>query len=52
MKTISKRRESVCPECGNSEKNYLLISTGAGFVFKGDGFYESTKKNAELNTEE
>lgn len=26
-----------CPKCGNSVKR--LISTGAGFIFKGSGFY-------------
>ncbi|MDD9949042.1 MAG: zinc ribbon domain-containing protein, partial [candidate division Zixibacteria bacterium] len=28
---------STCPECGGAVKR--LISGGAGFLFKGDGFY-------------
>jgi len=47
MKTISKRNESMCPKCGNTD-NDRLIGTGGGFVFKGDGFYESSKKQSEM----
>lgn len=41
--SITKRHESTCPGCKN-ESNTLLIGCGGGFIFKGDGFYESTKK--------
>lgn len=43
MKTISKRDESVCPECGNTD-NDRFIGTGGGFIFKGEGFYETDYK--------
>ena len=41
---------AICPECG--EESERLLSGGAGFLFKGDGFYitdhrsESYKKEA------
>lgn len=47
MQSITKRKESVCPECGNID-NDLFIGTGSGFVLKGEGFYENTKKDAEM----
>ncbi|MEX2526064.1 MAG: zinc ribbon domain-containing protein [Gemmatimonadota bacterium] len=42
-----------CPECGKSSER--LLSSGAGFLFKGDGFYitdyrsDSYKKAAEAD---
>mgnify|MGYP001311723084 CR=1 FL=1 len=46
---------SECPECSGSVKR--LISGGAGFLFKGDGFYttdyrsESYKKSEKADKE-
>lgn len=45
--SISKRNESVCPNCGNTE-NTREVGHSAGFVLKGEGFYESIKKNEEM----
>lgn len=47
MNTISKRNESVCPECGNTD-NDRHIGAGSGFILAGDGFYEQIKKDAEF----
>ena len=47
MTTISKRKDSVCPKCKNTD-NDCLIGSGGGFIFRGDGFYESIKKESEL----
>jgi putative FmdB family regulatory protein len=47
---MSDEPRAVCPECGGESER--LISGGAGFLFKGDGFYitdyrsESYKKGA------
>jgi len=47
---MSDEPVGVCPECG--EKSERLISGGAGFLFKGEGFYitdsrsETYKKDA------
>jgi putative FmdB family regulatory protein len=45
MKPISKRDESVCPKCGNTD-NTRFIGTGAGFILRGEGFYENDYKKA------
>lgn len=37
FQSISADPLSVCPECGGAVQR--LISGGAGFLFKGDGFY-------------
>ena len=34
---ISDKPEAACPECG--EPGQRQISAGAGFLFKGEGFY-------------
>lgn len=34
---ISEEPVATCPECGGEARR--LISGGAGFLFKGDGFY-------------
>lgn len=34
----------VCPECGGKVKR--LIGTGAGPIFKGNGFYQTDYKNS------
>ncbi len=47
---MSEEPRAVCPECG--EESERLLSGGAGFLFKGNGFYitdyrsESYKKDA------
>ncbi len=52
FQTITAEPEKKCPECGK-RKLRRLIGAGAGFVFKGSGFYqtdyrsESYKKKAE-----
>lgn len=48
---ISDKPAKSCPECGGSVQR--IISSGAGFLFKGSGFYatdyrsESYKKQAK-----
>lgn len=34
-----------CPECEKSGKVKRLISSGAGIIFKGSGFYETDYKS-------
>jgi putative FmdB family regulatory protein len=46
FKTISKRKESICPNCGN-KKNDCLIGRGNGIIFKGSGFYETDYKRQQ-----
>jgi putative FmdB family regulatory protein len=51
---MSEEPVSVCPECGGPSER--ILSGGAGFLFKGDGFYitdyrsESYKKAASKET--
>ncbi|MCD6459459.1 zinc ribbon domain-containing protein [bacterium] len=40
---------SVCPECGGHVKK--LISTGAGIIFKGSGFYCTDYKKTKTTPE-
>jgi len=35
----------TCPECGGRVKR--LLGTGAGFIFKGPGFYATDYKKAD-----
>lgn len=55
FQTITAEPEKKCPECGK-RKLRRLIGAGAGFVFKGSGFYqtdyrsESYKKKAEAES--
>lgn len=55
FQTITSEPEKKCPECGK-RKLRRLIGAGAGFVFKGSGFYqtdyrsESYKKKAEAES--
>lgn len=39
---------SLCPECGK-EQVRRKISTGAGILFKGGGFYETDYRSASYN---
>lgn len=48
-RAISKRNDpAICPNCDCKETD-RLIGKGAGFILRGDGFYESTKKDQEFN---
>lgn len=47
FKPIAKRNESKCPKCGFTEVD-RFIGSGSGFIFRGDGFYATTKKEAEM----
>jgi putative FmdB family regulatory protein len=49
--SISNRNISECPKCGN-KSNTRLVDSGSGFIFKGEGFYATDKKNRELNISE
>ena len=40
---MSAKSTSRCPKCGKSARR--IISGGAGFVFKGSGFYQTDYKN-------
>lgn len=44
---MSSKSTSKCPVCGRSAKRF--ISGGAGFVFKGSGFYQTDYKNAKTS---
>ena len=39
---------SECPECG--AKAHRQISGGAGFLFKGDGFYITDNRSSDHTT--
>ena len=55
FQTITAEPVSICPECNGDVTR--LISGGAGFLFKGDGFYttdyrsESYKKGEKADKE-
>jgi len=42
---ISEKPGAACPECG--EPAQRQISAGAGFLFKGDGFYVTDYRSAD-----
>lgn len=42
---ISDEPGAVCPECGEAAQRQ--ISAGAGFLFKGDGFYITDYRSAD-----
>ena len=56
FQSITARSIRKCPECGK-QKVQRLISAGAGFIFKGSGFYETDyrseqyKKDANADSE-
>ena len=47
-KMSSKRRSRKCPVCGN--RGERLISGGAGFLFKGEGFYITDYRSEEYRS--
>ena len=47
FKPISKRNETKCLKCGSTEVD-RFIGQGSGFIFRGDGFYATSKKEAEM----
>lgn len=50
FQAMSAEPDSVCPECG--EEIRRLIGTGAGLIFKGNGFYQTDyKKPAKPSSE-
>lgn len=42
---ITEKPEAACPQCG--EPGQRQISGGAGFLFKGDGFYATDYRSAD-----
>ncbi|HSW28344.1 MAG TPA: zinc ribbon domain-containing protein [Longimicrobiales bacterium] len=42
---ISEKPEAACPQCG--EPGLRQISGGAGFLFKGGGFYATDYRSAD-----
>lgn len=43
FQSMSSSKSTTCPLCG--EKARLKISSGAGIIFKGNGFYSTDYKN-------
>jgi putative FmdB family regulatory protein len=46
---MSEEPRAHCPECGAESER--LLSAGAGFLFKGDGFYITDNRNASYEQE-
>lgn len=46
---MSDEPKASCPECGADSER--LLSAGAGFLFKGDGFYITDHRSKEYNKE-
>jgi putative FmdB family regulatory protein len=42
---ISDKPEAACPQCG--QPGQRQISAGAGFLFKGEGFYKTDHRSAD-----
>ena len=42
----------VCPECNKKGKIRRMISSGAGIIFKGSGFYETDYKSKKPQAEQ
>ena len=47
--SITAKPISKCPKCGK-KKVQRLISAGAGFIFKGSGFYETDYRSEAYKT--
>jgi len=48
VEKMSFKGTTKCPTCGKRARR--VISGGAGFVFKGSGFYQTDYKNAKSST--
>jgi len=46
---MSEEPQAKCPECGAMSER--LLSGGAGFLFKGDGFYITDSRSASYRNE-
>ena len=46
---MSEEPRAECPECGSVSER--LLSGGAGFIFKGDGFYITDSRSASYKKE-
>jgi putative FmdB family regulatory protein len=46
---MSEEPRAECPECGSVSER--LLSGGAGFLFKGDGFYITDSRSASYKKE-
>ena len=44
---MTEKPRVKCPKCGRRAKK--LIGTGAGIIFKGDGFYATDYRSREYN---
>src|SRR5437870_792769 len=49
FQSIKAKPTTVCPECGK-RKVKRLISAGAGFIFKGSGFYITDYRSESYKT--
>lgn len=49
LQSITAKPKTKCPECGKKLKK--LISSSAGFIFKGKGFYATDYKKASKPSE-
>ncbi|VGO22757.1 FmdB family zinc ribbon protein [Pontiella sulfatireligans] len=47
FQSISAERLTECPECGGAVER--LIGAGAGFLFKGSGFYQTDCRSSDYN---
>lgn len=49
IQKMSEEPQAECPECGSISER--LLSGGAGFLFKGDGFYITDSRSASYRKE-
>jgi len=48
LQRFSEKPVSKCPECGGKVER--ILGAGAGFIFKGSGFYETDYKRKREKT--
>lgn len=48
LQSITAKPQTKCPQCG--KKLRKLISSSAGFIFKGSGFYATDYKKTEKSS--
>lgn len=48
LQSITAKPETKCPQCG--KKLRKLISSSAGFIFKGSGFYATDYKKTDKSS--